>query len=218
MNNKLVNNKPQKIKHPTILGTLISAALKIIFTSLVAWFALIAWFLGQSLVKSPNIALERAEKIVNGNLQFITASPTAMTQKLAELFTSLHQSFLNIVNQLSTRFEFIQSALHLLLAATEISISRLFIYLLAIPFFGLILAVFFTDGLVKRDIRKFQGSRESTFTFHRAKHFFGFCFFVPFFVFLCCPLAITPILFLVAQALLMGMAAKLSATYFKKYV
>ena len=59
---------------------------------------------------------------------------------------------------------------------------RFFIFLLALPLFILFVCLGCVDGLVQRDIRKFQAARESTYFFHRIKRTWTFCFFVPLFL------------------------------------
>lgn len=113
---------------------------------------------------------------------------------------------------------FTPEPLQLLLIITDIVICRLAIFIKAFPLFGLSLMIFITDGLVYRDIRKFQAGRESTLFFHRAKLLMRFCLFIPLFIYLSIPLFISPILIFIIQSLMLGISVKFAAMYFKKYI
>ena len=108
--------------------------------------------------------------------------------------------------------------LQLLLITTDIIVCRLEVLIKAFPLFGLSLMIFVTDGLVYRDIRKFQAGRESTLFFHRAKLLMSFCLFMPIFFYLCVPIFISPMLIFMVQSLVLGISVKLAAMYFKKYI
>lgn len=208
-----------KNKPPGIFSALIFAVFKTLAISVMAWLVLIIWFLVQAIVFDQNRALQQAQSIVLLNINFISENISPLTKILLHNFLVSHQAVLNFVNQWTLlQNPVAHHAVNLLMAVTEITLSRLLVFLSALPLFVLIVLVFVTDGLVKRDIRKFQGARETTFIFHRTKNLWGFCFFVPLFIYLSLPLSLMPTLFLLVQALLLGMVAMLSATYFKKYV
>lgn len=211
--------KPQKTKHPSLFSKIVFTLFKLTLLSLASWFMLMVWFLGESFYKSQNTALQQAQIIAFNNAEFIKNSASSWAHQLTQWLFLFHQGLLSVINHLVIfKVQFIQTFLYLTLAVTEISVTRLFILVLALPLLSLILFVFVTDGLVKRDIRKFQGARESSFLFHRVKQSLGFCFFSPFFIYLSLPFTINPILFLTLQGLLLGMVVHLSTTYFKKYV
>jgi len=113
---------------------------------------------------------------------------------------------------------FTSEALKLLLITTDIILCRVEIFVKALPLFGLTLMIFVTDGLVYRDIRKFQAGRESTLFFHRAKLLMSFCLLIPLFFYLSIPLFISPMLIFIVQSLMLGISIKLAAMYFKKYI
>mgnify|MGYP001357083675 CR=1 FL=1 len=113
---------------------------------------------------------------------------------------------------------FTSEPLRLLLTVTDIIVCRLEIFIKAFPLFGLSLMIFLTDGLVYRDIRKFQAGRESTIFFHRAKLLMSFCLFIPLFFYLSLPIFISPMLIFIGQSLMLGISVKFAALYFKKYI
>lgn len=220
--NEKQTNRPQvqsKSKNPGIFSRLILSLIKLGMIGIAAWFVLVVWFLAESIITNSSLALEHANQIILVNLKLIATSSSLWVHQLATAFYDWHERAISILDTSSLlQIAFIQTTLHLLLAVSAINFLRFSLFLTALPLFILVLWICITDGLVKRDIRKFQGARESTLTFHRAKHWFSFCFFVHIFIYLALPLAITPILFFVIQAILLGMTARLSMTYFKKYL
>jgi integrating conjugative element membrane protein (TIGR03747 family) len=95
---------------------------------------------------------------------------------------------------------------------------RLFIFILALPLFLLCVGLGCIDGLVQRDIRKFQGARESTYLFHRIKMTWKSLFFVPIFLYFVCPLVIHPLWFFLPLAVTLGLMMQIGLRSFKKYV
>ena len=76
--------------------------------------------------------------------------------------------------------EVTSTAIIFLLSKTSMVIeNRLIVFMLSLPLWMSVVFVMIVDGLVQRDICKFQGARESTFLFHRlcllTRHvFYGF--------------------------------------------
>jgi integrating conjugative element membrane protein (TIGR03747 family) len=184
-----------------------------------AWFCLIVSFLGEGLLFGLAFAQQKALGIVTMNIHFIEQNTSVLSQKIIRIFYIVHKFLGELFNNTGIlKFTFIQNTIQLLLFSLEIDISRILIFCLALPLFVLILLVGVTDGLVQRDIRKFQSAGESSFKFHHIKGLFGFLFFIPFFIYLALPLAVNPYIFLPVQALLLGATALLSVKYFKKYL
>lgn len=212
------HEKP-RTSHAGFISLFIFTVLKILLMSALAWFVLLIWFMGKLFYSGEDQALNTAHAIASINLQFMQNNPAALTHSLMKCFATI-QTALNSLSSTLTHWYSAGLAFcgQLLLAITEIQITRLFIFILALPLFILMLLVFITDGLVKRDIRKFQGARESTLIFHRIKGLSAFCFFVPFFIYLALPMAISPVFILLPQILLFSSVTALSITYFKKYL
>jgi integrating conjugative element membrane protein (TIGR03747 family) len=95
---------------------------------------------------------------------------------------------------------------------------RGFIVLLALPMFLILITVGVVDGLVQRDIRKFQCARESTYIFHRIKRSWAGYFFVLLWLYLVCPLALSPLWFLLPMAMGLTVLIQMGVTSFKKYL
>jgi integrating conjugative element membrane protein (TIGR03747 family) len=95
---------------------------------------------------------------------------------------------------------------------------RLFIFILSFPLWLSVLFVMIVDGLVQRDIRKFQAARESTFLFHRLKLLTENLFYSFFLIYMSMPIAIQPEALLLPTVIIVSVLFKLSIKYYKKYV
>jgi len=104
------------------------------------------------------------------------------------------------------------------MASAIITAMRLFVFLLSMPLFLLLIGWVIVDGLVQRDIRKFQAARESTYLFHRIKMAWQSTFFIPLFLYLVWPYAVNPSWFLMPMAVVLGLMMQVSLRSFKKYV
>lgn len=96
--------------------------------------------------------------------------------------------------------------------------TRLAILILATPVFALFGIVAVIDGLVRRDLRRWGGGRESGFIYHWAK-----CVALPlavgvWLVYLVLPFSFHPALVILPFALLLGLAVTAAAGTFKKYL
>lgn len=136
----------------------------------------------------------------------------AVRAKIDQKAPQLHNTAQELWHQVAAPF------LSVLLGVTVIVLTRVFIFLLALPVFLLLVGLGLVDGLVQRDVRKFQGARESTYLFHRIKRSWPWCFFVPLWMYLVWPWPLLPAWFLIPMAMWLGMMVQLSVRSFKKYV
>jgi integrating conjugative element membrane protein (TIGR03747 family) len=97
-------------------------------------------------------------------------------------------------------------------------VVRMMVLVLSIPLFVLALLVGATDGLVRRDLRRFGAGRESAFIYHRAKQLVVPLIVAPWVIYLAWPVSIHPALILVPCALALGLAVLVTAATFKKYL
>jgi len=110
------------------------------------------------------------------------------------------------------------SIFSLFLKTSTVIEGRLIIFTLSLPLWATILFVMIVDGLVQRDIRKFQAARESTFLFHRlcllTRHlFYGF-----FFLFMSLPWQVQSQTFILIMLLIVSGLLMLMIKHYKKYV
>lgn len=100
----------------------------------------------------------------------------------------------------------------------DLQILKTKMFLKSLVLVILIMVVFLVDGLVQRDIRKFQFARESTYLFHRSKLTLSFCFYVPMFVYFASPHLINTQIFFCVMAVVLGIIIHFSVKHFKKYL
>ncbi len=95
---------------------------------------------------------------------------------------------------------------------------RAMVLCLTLPLFIMAALVGLTDGLVRRDIRRFGAGRESGFVFHRAKASITPLAVLPWVVYLALPVSVHPLWILLPSAILLSIAVNITAASFKKYL
>jgi integrating conjugative element membrane protein (TIGR03747 family) len=95
---------------------------------------------------------------------------------------------------------------------------RMMVLCLTLPLFIMAALVGLTDGLVRRDIRRFGAGRESGFVFHRAKASITPLAVLPWIVYLALPVSVHPLWILLPSAILLSIAVNITAASFKKYL
>ncbi|TKV13922.1 TIGR03747 family integrating conjugative element membrane protein [Citrobacter sp. wls619] len=95
---------------------------------------------------------------------------------------------------------------------------RLFILLLTSPLFMLAVLIGITDGLVRRDVRRFGSGYESGFIYHHAKRSVMPAFFLTWIIYLSLPFSVNPCVILLPAALLSGLVISIATGAFKKYL
>lgn len=108
--------------------------------------------------------------------------------------------------------------LPLLSGITAVIALRGWVFITALPLFLLSLGMGLVDGLVRRDIRKFQGARESALLFHRIKRCGPAIFFLPLFAYFTWLSPVSPLCFFMPMAVALGLWLALSIQFFKKYI
>ncbi|ELW2864719.1 TIGR03747 family integrating conjugative element membrane protein [Salmonella enterica] len=109
---------------------------------------------------------------------------------------------------------YIQAAVYITLTF----VLRVFILLLTAPLFLLVAVVGITDGLVRRDIRRFGCGYESGFIYHHAKRTVLPVFFLAWIIYLSLPFSVNPCIVLLPAALLFGLIISIATGTFKKYL
>ncbi|EBL8291866.1 TIGR03747 family integrating conjugative element membrane protein [Salmonella enterica] len=97
-------------------------------------------------------------------------------------------------------------------------VLRVFILLLTAPLFILVAITGVTDGLVKRDIRRYGCGYESGFIYHHAKRTILPVFFLAWIIYLSLPFSVNPCIVLLPAALLFGLIISITTGTFKKYL
>lgn len=96
---------------------------------------------------------------------------------------------------------------------------RLSVALFALPAFLLACLVGLVDGLVRRDLRRWRGGRESSFVYHHAKRYTGWALTGGFAIYLTWPVGgFNPAYMVLVFAVLVATTLSTTVAAFKKYV
>ncbi len=101
---------------------------------------------------------------------------------------------------------------------TQLFSVRLAILMLATPVFLLFSLVALVDGLVKRDLRRWGGGRESSFIYHYAKKAALPLVVLSWVIYLALPFSLHPTFVLLPFATLFALSVRITASTFKKYL
>jgi integrating conjugative element membrane protein (TIGR03747 family) len=95
---------------------------------------------------------------------------------------------------------------------------RLTILLQALPLFALMIVVGLLDGLVRRDLRRFDAGHESGFVYHHARHMISFSLIATGVVWLAVSIFLVPEYVFIPAAIGIGLAVSITGGSFKKHV
>ena len=101
---------------------------------------------------------------------------------------------------------------------TVITLVRVTILVLSVPLFVLVVLVALTEGLGRRDVRRYGAGYESSFVYHHAKRMVKPAIYIPCMLYLSWPAAVWPNLLLLPAAILLGIAVTVTTASFKKYL
>lgn len=109
---------------------------------------------------------------------------------------------------------------HVMAAITTIQVTalRVAVLVLAMPVFVLAGVVGLTEGLMRRDLRRWGGGRESAFIYHQAKMLVFPLFIAAWVLYLALPFNLHPNFVILPCAAAFGAALMVSAATFKKYL
>ena len=98
-------------------------------------------------------------------------------------------------------------------------VLRLSVALFALPAFALACIVGTVDGLVRRDLRRWRGGRESSFVYHHAKRYTGWALSGGFALYLTWPFGgFNPAYMVLVFTVLVAATLSTTVAAFKKYV
>ena len=100
----------------------------------------------------------------------------------------------------------------------KLVLLRLSICLFVLPGFLLVALVAFYDGLVARDIRKYTGGHESSYVFHKTKHWIVPSLLLTISLYLMLPFSLRPVLVFAPSMLFTGLMIYIATSRFKKFL
>ena len=137
-------------------------------------------------------------------IEWVTPAPRAGDEGFR---TTLHHAYRPIA-------VFVISAMQM----TQVFAVRLSILTLATPVFGLFALVALVDGLVRRDLRRWGGGRESSFVYHYAKKAALPLVVIAWVLYLALPFSLHPSWVILPFAIGFGLTVTVTASTFKKYL
>ena len=209
----------------------------LIFSILLEWIGMMFWWEEQGLAHSRQmLAMELNYLDIDFRRSLLTSDPLQFAQDLAGRFyhvlfeltrlADLIEWVTPVPNAGEEGFrvtlhhayrptaEFILAAMQM----TQVFAVRLAILILATPVFGLFALVALIDGLVRRDLRRWGGGRESSFVYHYAKKTALPLVIVAWVVYLALPFSLHPSWIILPFAIGFGLTVTVTAGTFKKYL
>lgn len=109
--------------------------------------------------------------------------------------------------------------LEILLYVSQDTAVRLAVAFFALPAFAMACLLGMVDGLVKRDLRKWAGGRESSFVYHHSKHYTAWFLTAGFALYLSWPVGgFNPAWMVLIFAALVAISLSITVASFKKYL
>ncbi|MFY1026553.1 integrating conjugative element membrane protein [Actinobacillus seminis] len=97
-------------------------------------------------------------------------------------------------------------------------VVRLIVIIFTSPLFLLAAFAGFTEGLMRRDLRKFGSGRESSFLYHHARRYIKPVMIGSWVLYLSIPVSVYPNIILIPAAFLFGLSICITVASFKKYL
>lgn len=228
------SSHPHKKKYGTVWGWMLHNLFMFILFTLLAWFLLMAWFSGEIFFQNIYVVSDEISAVVKSYMQFISMHNPLLLNKATSILLQIQNTVQQGTGWLFTWIDrLLQAMLHsslfnyqqtisaiavVVFGVIELVVLRLFIFILNVPLILCLVFLAIVDGLGQRDVRKHQGSRESTFFFHRIKPLNAALFYLIFLVYMSMPLALYPTIILVPMAIILSVSVMLSVKSYKKYV
>lgn len=211
--------------------------LSLLASILIEWLGMIFWWPEQGLEHSRQMLVNELHYLsVDFKHSWLTQHPMQFAKDLSERFYTAVFEWTRVVDVIrwvtpvpAAEESGVRPVLHrcyrpladFVLAAMHISqvfAVRLAILILSVPVFGLFTAVALVDGLVRRDLRRWGGGRESSFVYHLAKKAALPVITMAWVLYLALPFSLHPSWIILPFALAFSFAVTITASTFKKYL
>jgi len=209
----------------------------LLFSIVVEWTGMVLWWPEQGLDHSRNMLSKEIGYLdTDFRRSIVTSNPARFAKEVADgsyhyLFEVTRVvAFIRWVSPPSRAGEQgLRPVLHRIyrpiaafviaaMQVTQVFSVRLAILMLATPVFLLFSLVALVDGLVRRDLRRWGGGRESSFVYHYAKKAAVPLMVLTWVVYLSLPFSLHPAFIVLPFAMLFALAVTVTASTFKKYL
>ncbi|NIB44040.1 TIGR03747 family integrating conjugative element membrane protein [Pseudomaricurvus alkylphenolicus] len=209
----------------------------LLFSIIVEWIGMTFWWEAQGIDHSQQM-LANELSFLGTDVQhsLLTDNPTTYADSLSKWFHVLlfeYTRILELIEWLSPEpapgekgirlvlrnlywpmSEYVAAAVQI----TQVFAVRLAILTLASPAFGLFALVALVDGLVRRDLRRWGGGRESSFVYHYAKKAAFPLIISAWVIYLALPVSIHPSWVILPFSIGFAFTVSVTASTFKKYL
>lgn len=211
--------------------------LSLIFSILIEWLGMVFWWPDEGLNHSRDMLAAEIDFLKTDFRQsLISEDPARFTKTLADY--AYHGLFeatrivdfvdwagmtpragqLGLRSRLHDAFEPVAKYVLAAMQVTQVFSVRLAVLLLAMPVFVMFSLVAIVDGLVKRDLRRWGGGRESSFVYHWAKRTALPFLVLSWVIYLSLPFSVHPSLVVLPFATLFALGVAVTVSSFKKYL
>ena len=221
----------------TISQAILWLLLSLLFSIIVEWVGMVIWWPEQGLDHSRTmLAKEISYLDTDFRRSIVTSDPARFAKEVADgtyhyLFEITRVvAFIHWVSPPSRQEEQgMRPTLHKIyrplaefviaaMQVTQVFSVRLAILSLATPVFLLFSLLALVDGLVRRDLRRWGGGRESSFVYHYAKKAVLPLVVITWVTYLALPFSLHPTFIVIPFAALFAFAVAVTASTFKKYL
>lgn len=209
----------------------------LVFSILIEWIGMVFWWEEQGLAHSRQMLVNELQFLgADFHRSWLTEHPMQFASDLSDRFYYFAFEWTGIVDLIQwitpppiLEEPGVRPLLHALyrpvadfvlagMQITQVFAVRLAILTLATPVFGLFTLVALVDGLVRRDLRRWGGGRESSFVYHYAKKAALPLIVTAWVLYLALPVSLHPSWIILPFALVFGFAVTITASTFKKYL
>ena len=211
--------------------------LSLVFSILIEWIGMAFWWEEQGVAHSRQMLVNELQFLgADFHRSWLTSQPMQFASDLSERFYIIAFEWTGLIDLIqwvtpvpSAEESGVRPLLHQLyrpvadyvlagMQITQVFAVRLAILALATPVFGLFTLVALVDGLVRRDLRRWGGGRESSFVYHYAKKAAIPLIIMAWVLYLALPFSLHPSWIILPFALAFAFAVTITASTFKKYL
>jgi len=220
-----------------LVRVLFGLLLALVFSILLEWLGMIFGWPEEGLAHSQRLLAQELEYLqADFRQSLLTADPLAYVERFAEVFhdglfeatgiialidwlnTSTSSADSRFLNALRASYQSVADFIAAAFVISQVFAVRLAVLTLAMPAFLLFSVMALVDGLVRRDLRRWGGGRESSFIYHHAKQALFPALTLPWIIYLGLPVSLHPNGVILPFATLFALSLTITAATFKKYL
>jgi integrating conjugative element membrane protein (TIGR03747 family) len=217
-------------KTPGAIARVISALAKVISTLVLAlccsilleWLGTAVWWPKERVLHSERVLAQELRDLSDDFDESVWVRPATFARTLTHFVREGSES-LGLTGFIASRqsnpwLRAIQGYAQAMLNVAQIFAVRIAVLALAIPLFSLFGVLGVAEGLMRRDLRRWGGGRESSFLYHHSKRLLGPCICAASVLYLASPFSIHPSWAVLPLAMLLAIGVAVTIATFKKYL